>query len=83
LPSNPLVGGVLIMVPVGLSGAFAAVGLWRNRRWGIWLALLILSLNILGDVLNAAVRRDYRALIGLPIGGAMIFYLAAHRNVTY
>ena len=67
---------VLLMVIVGMGCAFAAIGLWKGARWGVRLALIILSLNIAGDLFNALVRHDYRALIGLPIGGAMIFYLA-------
>jgi hypothetical protein len=70
----------LIMFVVGTSCALAAVGLWRNSRWGVRLAIIILSLNIIGGLFNALVRHDYRALIGLPIGGAMIFYLARYRK---
>ena len=71
---------VALMFAVGTTCAFAAIGLWRGARWGIWLALIILSFNIIGDLFNALVRHDYRALIGLPIGGAMIFYLARYRK---
>lgn len=67
-----------LMLLVGIACGSAAVGLWRNRRWGIRLALIILSLNIVGDLFNALVRHDNRALIGLPIGGLMIFYLARY-----
>lgn len=66
---------LLLMAIVGTGCAFAAIGLWKSALWGIRLALIILSLNIVGDLFNALVRHDYRALIGLPIGGAMIFYL--------
>jgi uncharacterized membrane protein (DUF2068 family) len=71
---------ILLMLVVGTACAFAAVGLWRSARWGILLALIILSLNIVGDLFNAVVRHDNRALIGLPIGGAMIFYLVRYRR---
>jgi len=64
------------MVTVGVGCAFAAIGLWQGVLWGIRLALVILSLNIIGDLFNALVRHDYRALVGLPVGGTMIFYLA-------
>jgi len=73
-------GAIWLMFVVGAGCAFAAIGLWRRSLWGIRIALVILSLNIFGDLLNAVVRHDYRALIGLPVGGAMIFYLA--RNKT-
>jgi hypothetical protein len=66
---------VLLMLCVGIACAFAATGLWRGANWGVRLAIIILSINIVGDLLNALVRHDYRSLIGLPIGGAMIFYL--------
>ena len=56
----------LLMLAVGSACGLAAVGLWRDARWSIPLALAILSLNIIGDLFNAFVRDDYRALIGLP-----------------
>ena len=71
---------VLLMAMVGIGCALAAIGLWIRALWGIRLALTILSLNIIGDLFYALVRLDYRALIGLPIGGAMIFYLARYRK---
>jgi hypothetical protein len=43
----------------------------------MWLALIILSINMLGDVTNVFVRRDYRGLIGVPVASAMIFFLLA------
>src|SRR3954452_7406503 len=64
---------IVLMLGVGISCALAGLGLARGRRWSIWLALIVLSINIIGDVFNAVLRHDYRALIGLPIGGAMIF----------
>jgi hypothetical protein len=67
---------IFLMLGVGLGCAIAAIGLWSGTRWGVRLALVILSVNILGDLINVFVRHDYRALIGLPVGGAMIFYLA-------
>jgi hypothetical protein len=65
----------VLMLMVGTACLFAAIGLWRGSLWGTRLALTILSVNIVGDLINAFLRRDYRALIGLPVGAAMIFYL--------
>jgi len=72
------IGGLLIllMVIVGVACALAAIGLARNAKWGRWLGILILAANLLGDLTNAFVRHDLRTLIGVPIAGAMIFYLA-------
>ena len=66
---------IALMATVGAACLLAAIGLWRGEIWGTRLALVILSLNIVGDLINVLLRRDYRALIGLPIGAAMIFYL--------
>ena len=68
------------MVIIGAGCAFAALGLARNRRWGQNLALTILAVNLIGDSINAVARHDLRTLIGLPIGGAMIFYLLKVRS---
>ena len=71
---------IWLMFVVGAGCTFAAIGLWRRSVWGIRIALVIVSLNIFGDLLNAVLRHDYRALIGLPVGGAMIFYLARYKT---
>jgi hypothetical protein len=42
------------------------------------LGLVILLVNLVGDAANAILRHDYRPLIGIPIGGVMIFYLARY-----
>src|SRR5215472_757256 len=66
---------LVLMLTVGIACLFAAIGLWRGRPWGTWLALMILSINMLGDLTNAFVRHDYRSLIGVPVAGTMIFFL--------
>src|SRR5215471_10118785 len=66
---------LVLMLTVGTACLFAAIGLWRAKPWGTWLALIILSVNMLGDLTNVFVRHDYRGLIGVPVAGAMIFLL--------
>ena len=68
---------LVLMLIVGTACLFAAIGLWWVRPWGTWLALIILSINMLGDLTNVFVRHDYRGLIGVPVAGAMIFLLLA------
>jgi hypothetical protein len=67
---------ILLMAIVGMACALAAIGLARNAKWARWVGILILALNLVGDLTNAFVRHDLRTLIGVPIAGAMIFYLA-------
>lgn len=66
---------VLLMITVGTACGGAAFGLARGTEWGRRLAIAILSVNLSGDLINAFIRQDLRTLIGLPVGGAMIFYL--------
>jgi hypothetical protein len=72
-----------LMLAVAAACAGAAVGLWTRRRWGHRLALGILSVNLLGDSVNALVRGDWRPLIGLPVGGAMVVYLLSSRSQAW
>jgi hypothetical protein len=71
---------IVLMVTVGTACFLAAIGLWQGALWGTRLALIILSVNIIGDLVNALFRHDYRALIGLPIGAVMIFYLVRSKT---
>lgn len=73
----PLAG--TLMATVGTACALAAAGLARGREWGRRLAVVILTVNLIGDTVNAFARHDPRTLIGLPIGGAMIWLLTARR----
>ena len=68
--------GLLLMLLVSAACAAAGIGLWYGRRWGYWLAVGVLGANLLGDLVNAVWRHDWKTLIGLPIGGAMLIYMA-------
>lgn len=71
--------GMILMAIVCLVCVLTARGLWIGARWGRWLALAMLSLNLAGDTVNALVLGDLRTLIGLPVGGALIAYLLSRR----
>lgn len=70
---------VVLMLVISAACATAAIGLWRGKAFGYRTAVLILTINLLGDLLNAFVAHDWRTLIGLPVGGAMIAYLLSRR----
>ena len=72
---------VLLMSVVCVGCATAALGLWHCTRLGFWTALMILSINLAGDTVNALIVKDWRTLIGLPIGGLMLAYLLRQRRV--
>jgi hypothetical protein len=66
---------ILLMATVGTACGLAAIGLARNTTWGCWLGILVLTVNLVGDLTNALLRHDLRTLIGMPIAGAMMVYL--------
>jgi hypothetical protein len=71
---------VALMAVVGAACGLAAIGLARSAEWGRRLAIGVLTVNLIGDSLNALLRHDPRTLIGLPIGGLMIWYLIRKRR---
>jgi hypothetical protein len=71
---------LVLMLTVGTACLLAAIGLLRAKPWGTWLGLIILSINMLGDLTNVFLRHDYRGLIGVPVAGTMIFLLLACRR---
>src|SRR5713101_6620851 len=64
--------GLVLLAVVSGTCAFAAVGLWRGRRWGYWLAVALLSANLIGDVVNVTLGFELRALAGVPIVAALL-----------
>jgi hypothetical protein len=77
------VWAVALMLSVCFACAAAATGLKRRRLWGFWIAIAILGINLVGDLVNAVFARDWRALIGLPIGTIMLAYLLANRRIFH
>ena len=71
---------IALMAVVGVACGSAAIGLARNAEWGRRLAIAVLAVNLIGDSLNALLRHDPKTLIGLPIGGLMIWYLSRARR---
>jgi hypothetical protein len=69
-----------LMAVVGVACGLSAIGLARNAEWGRRLAIGVLTVNLIGDSLNALLRHDPRTLIGLPIAGLMIWYLLTRRG---
>lgn len=68
---------IALMATVGAACGLAAFGLARTAEWGRRLAIGVLTVNLVGDTFNAVFRHDLRTLIGLPIGGLMIWYLVS------
>jgi hypothetical protein len=71
---------IVLMTLVGTACGLSAIGLARYAQWGRWLAVAVLVINLVGDSLNALLRHDPKTLIGLPIGGLMIWYLSRLRR---
>ena len=72
---------IVLMIIVGGACGSSAIGLARNAEWGRRLALAVLTINLIGDSLNALLRHDPRTLIGVPIGALMIWYLLRRKRV--
>jgi hypothetical protein len=72
---------VALMAAVGAACGLSAFGLARGAEWGRRLAMGVLTVNLVGDAFNAVFRGDLRTLIGMPIGGLMIWYLVNRRSL--
>src|SRR2546423_9407843 len=55
---------IVLMCAVCVACTATAVGLWRGARWGDWLAVLLLAINLLGDVVNVVTGTEPRAAVG-------------------
>lgn len=62
---------------VSLCCLLAAIGFWRGTRWGYWVGVGLLSVNLLGDLTSTLLRIEPRAVVGIPIVALLLFYLAS------
>lgn len=66
--------GVLFLL---LSGALAVAGMgWlRRKKWGWALAVIIISTQVLGDLVNALRGQVLQGFIGVLLAGALLLYM--------
>ena len=70
--------GVFFLV-LGAALTMAGIGWFRRRLWGWRLAVVIIAVQVLGDVFNS-VRGDWlRGGTGVIIAGALLLYLLQPR----
>jgi len=70
---------VLLFFVVGVACLIAALGLWRGKRWGYFVAIVILCINGLGDLINALSGSERRAIVGVPVVILILAYLMTRR----
>lgn len=72
-----------MMAITAAACGLAAIGLARGNAWGRRMAIAVVIVNAAGDLSNAIFRSDWRTLIGLPIGGLLVFYLTRPHTIRY
>jgi hypothetical protein len=70
---------IVLMISVCIACLFTTIGLWLGRRWGYWLAVVMLFVNLCGDVVNVITGIEPRAIIGIPMVGVILAYLLSKR----
>ena len=71
---------IWLMIAVCIACLFTAIGLWLGRRWGYWLAVLMLVVNLCGDLVNVITGTEPRAIIGIPIVAVVLAFLLRKRT---
>jgi hypothetical protein len=75
--------GVVLLFGASASCAAAAIGLWQRARWGHKIAIALITLNLLSDLGNSVLGIEPRAIVGVPIALALLFYLMSRRVRNY
>lgn len=68
---------------VWLACAATAYGLLMRKQWGYRLAVMLLVINLTADLMALVSGLEFRAVIGIPIGAALLMYLSTHRARMY
>lgn len=70
---------VFLLLTVSMLCAAASFGLWWTTRWGHWLAVGLITINLIGDVINVLAGNEPRAIVGVPIAAAILAYLMSRK----
>jgi hypothetical protein len=66
--------GVLFLA-LAAALAIAATGWLMRRRWGWWLAVIIIGTQVLGNVTNILYGHIVEGGVGVAIAGSLVFYM--------
>jgi hypothetical protein len=69
----------LLMLAVCFACAASAYGFLAGRRWGYRLGVALLLVNLAGDLANAALGIEPRAIVGVPVVAAILVYLFSRK----
>src|SRR5262245_6345669 len=69
----------LLLAAVCLACTASAYGFFRGRRWGYRLGVTGLLVNLTGDLVNAALGIEPRAVVGVPIVALILWYLSSRK----
>jgi len=69
----------LLLGAVCLACAASAYGFLSGKRWGYRLGITLLLLNLCGDLVNAALGIEPRAVVGVPIVALLLWYLSSRK----
>jgi hypothetical protein len=79
----PLGGWVgILFLLLGAALAIAGIGWFRRRLWGWRLAIVVISTQVLGDVVNCVRGEWLKGSIGVIIAGAVLLFLLQRRIRT-
>jgi uncharacterized membrane protein (DUF2068 family) len=67
------------MLTVSMFCAAASLGLWWTSRWGYWFAVGLITINLIGDLINVVLGTEPRAIVGVPVAAAILAYLISKR----
>jgi hypothetical protein len=71
-----------LMLTVSMFCAAASLGLWWTSRWGYWFAVGLITINLIGDLINVVLGTEPRAIVGVPVAAAILAYLISKRVRT-
>jgi hypothetical protein len=74
---------LVLLAAVCAACASAAIGLWSGKPWGYRVAVVLLVVNLMGDIINVLFGVEPRAVVGVPIVGGLLVYLASRRVRAY
>ncbi|MEO5625015.1 MAG: hypothetical protein ABIQ70_03270 [Dokdonella sp.] len=73
----------VLLGAVCLACASAALGFFTGTKWGYYLGVSILLLNLAGDIVNSLIGVEPRAWVGVPIVAVLLWYLSSRKVKTF